>query len=75
MDDIVINVVAWTMATSMVIGVVGGWLVFVVALLNDYFSTRTIRLPRWARSRQHGTRTTGTAPSQSSHAPPVLQTE
>ncbi len=72
MDDIVITVVAWTMAASMLIGVIGGWLVFVVAWLNDYFSTRTVSLPRWARSRR---RTTGAAPNEAPYAATALQTE
>jgi len=57
MDDIMITVVAWSMAGSLVIGVIGGWLVFVIAWLNDLFTTRTIPLPRWIRSEQQERRT------------------
>jgi hypothetical protein len=53
MDDIVITVVAWSMAISMCIGVIGGWLVFVVAWLNDVLATRPRTLPHWIRNRQN----------------------
>jgi hypothetical protein len=61
MDDIVITVVAWSMAVSMFIGVIGGWLVFVAAWLHDFFTTRTMTLPHRIPRRQHGRHPTNAA--------------
>lgn len=75
MGDIVITVVAWSMAASMFIGVIGGWLVFVVAWLNDYFTTRTLVLPHWMRRRQPKERTAGASETILPWTSPVVRTE
>jgi len=43
--DVITTVIAWSILVSMIVGVIGGWLVFVIAWLNDLHTSGTLRWP------------------------------
>ncbi len=50
--DLLMTLVAWMMVTSMFMGAVGGWLVFVVAWLDSLHTAGRLKLPHLKRRTQ-----------------------
>lgn len=53
--DLMMTVIAWVMATALIVGAIGGWLVFLISWIDHLYASGRLRLPRKGIKRdKHG---------------------